>query len=217
MNEKPILFNGDMVQAILDGRKTQTRRVIKPQPQRGLLGDWSYFKSKRSLFATQTWMSEAVMLKYLAGYCPYGQPGDTLWVRETWATPGNYDHIKPSKLSDTCFTQDELAYRATETHGDVYYKWRPSIFMPRWASRIALRVTGVRAERVQEISEEDARAEGANLWYPKDECLRSLLRRDGSYRNGFHELWDRINTRRGFPWSANPWVWVVEFEREVER
>ena len=145
------------------------------------------------------------MLKYLAGYCPYGQPGDTLWVRETWATPGNYDHIKPSKLSDTCFTQDELAYRATETHGDVYYKWRPSIFMPRWANRITLDVVGVRIERVQNITEDDAQAEGISFpgWDYR-------IKRN-SWALNFSSLWDSINAKRGYGWDINPWVWVVEF------
>jgi len=203
MKERPILFGGEMVRAILDGRKTQTRRVINPQPEwqltapRVVDGKW-LFGSVASGYAQDVWR------------CPYGQPGDHLWMRETWATPGNFDHIKPSELGASHFSSTELVYRATSEHGDAYYTWRPSIFMPRWASRITLEVTGVRAERVQEISEEDAKAEGVTAWHPRDPSI--VFRPEGSYRNGFHQLWDSINAKRGYAWDSNPWVWVVEFE-----
>jgi len=211
VNEKPIPFSAEMVRAILDGRKTQTRRVIKPQPQHGFLGNWSYFKSTRSLFATETWMSEADMRRWLPRkHGPYGQSGDHLWVRETWATIPLYDCMKPSQLvpkgTDLFWRADDSQTRYNKTSPG---KWRSPIFMPRWASRITLRVTGVRVERVQEITEDDAKAEGAAMGYDGDYSPHQGF----NHRGGFMALWDSINAKRGLSWDANPWVWVVEFER----
>ena len=124
--------------------------------------------------------------------CPYGAPGDRLWVRETWDTDGK-----------------TIAYRATtpETTTDPEpMRWRPSIHMPRWASRLTLAVTSVRVERVQEITEADARAEGI-------EPQRSDYSGEDSNSLQFRDLWDSINAARGYGWAVNPWVWVVEFER----
>jgi hypothetical protein len=143
MKERPILFNSKMVNAILDGRKTQTRR---------LKGLNKPHKSKPDIVHKRDENGE--WIQFLR--CPYGQPGDRLWVRETWATPGNWDEIKPSELIEyPGFNTDLIAYRATENYGDAYFKWRPSIHMPRWASRITLEITEVRVEQLQEISLED--------------------------------------------------------------
>lgn len=180
MEEKPILFTGEMVRAVLDGRKTQTRRVIKPQP--GLLGP-----------------KDIPLLLY---YCPYGQPGDRLWVRESWSVDMSMDHLKPSDVPE-----DSIVYYRANTDkdwerqstGQVMGKKRPSIFMPRWASRINLEITDIRVERVQDITEEDAKAEGVD-WYPAMRANRL-----------FQSLWDSINAKRGYAWDVNPWVWVVEF------
>lgn len=174
--ERPILFSGEMVSAILNGRKTQTRRVIKPQP---------------------------VSNPFPLQRCPYGVTGDLLWVREThyrWAGCGT-----PPR---TGFNQD----RCYDDHPELLSMTRhaqivtvPSIHMPRWASRITLRVVDVRVERVQEISESDAKAEGVAAWHNTT---------DGTvYRPEFCLLWDSINAAIGFGWEVNPWVWVVEFER----
>ena len=176
------MFTGAMVRAILDGRKTQTRRVIKPWTMR-LIDD-----------------VPAMLLE-----CPYGVPGDRLWVRETWC------HIGSHSGPETCGKSvQDVRYRADRTEG---YVWSPSIFMPRWASRITLEVTGVRVQRVQEISEEDAMAEGAFLnvcdWWEFGNGFRGEKTPIGAYRS----LWDTINFKRGFGWSVNPWVWVVEFRR----
>jgi hypothetical protein len=194
MSEKPVLFNGEMVRAILDGRKTQTRRVIKPQPENRYIGGATW-KDMDKLFE-----------QLIERDCPYGEPGDNLWVRETWATPGNYDDIKPSLLPNSGITKSDIAYRATEEYGETYYKWRPSIFMCRWMSRINLQVKDVRVERVQDISEADVLAEGCALqsWGSDKPWPRTA---------GFAELWDSINEKRGgYGWATNPWVWVVEFE-----
>ena len=169
MKERPVLFSGEMVRAILEGRKTQTRRVIKPQPL--WVGD------PNVAFKTHSANPKGII------NCPYGQPGDRLWVRETFAGTKNTG----------------FAYRATDTaYG---HKWRPSIFMPHWASRINLEVVSVRVERVQDISIEDAYDEG--MEWGDQGC--GVLE--------FKNLWDSINLKRGYGWDANPWVWVIEFKR----
>jgi len=178
MKERPILFSGPMVRAILVGKKTQTRRVIKPQPVRFTnpywpthgwrevphMGGWEVCWNQANMTATEA----------IGEYCPYGAPGDQLWVRET--------HV-------------------VTAGGNVLYKadnpdltnCRPSIFMTRQHGRITLEVVSVRAQRLQEVSHEDGRAEGFD----------SL--------DDFALLWDRINEKRGYGWHANPWVWGVEF------
>lgn len=178
MAEKPILFSTEMVRAILDGRKTMTRRVIKPQPID------PYFRG-----------GSKNPCKELT--CPY-QPEDILWVRETWQ---KLDH---SIALDVPEGVHAYVYKASE-NGELWeretenWKWRPSIYMPREAARIFLRVTGVRVERLQDISNEDVHKEGFAPW--GDKYLR------------FADFWDHLNAKRGYGWDVNPWVWVVEFER----
>ncbi len=158
MKEKPIIFSTEMVRAILEGRKTQTRRVVKPQPPEGETVHVAY---------SETWGVK----------CPYGKPGDQLWVRETW-----------NGTKNTGFY-----YRADP--GTCAGKWKPSIHMPRHASRMYLGIINVRIEPLQYITVREAKAEGVeNLWE-------------------FVKLWDTINAKRGYPWIMNPWVWVVEFRR----
>ncbi len=180
MKERPIIFSTPMVRAILDGRKTMTRRVMKPQPE-----DYPYH--------------HGLAVYRVAKKCPYGVPGDLLWVRETWATTEQAG-VHPSDA--------EMVYRATDPDWETMegWQWRPSIFMPRWASRLTLRITSVRAERVQDITEEDARAEGFK------DVVGKYARGDEA-RIWFAELWDIINAARGFGWDTNPWVWVIGFER----
>ena len=181
MKERPILFSGPMVRAILDGRKTMTRRVMKPQPE-----DYPYH--------------HGLAVYRVAKKCPYGVPGDLLWVRETWATTEQAG-VHPSDA--------QIVYRATDPDWDTMegWRWRPSIFMPRWASRLKLRITSVSVERLREITEHDAMREGVNA--------EGVSTQPGiySYRAPFAELWDDINAKRGFGWDANPWVWVVGFEQ----
>jgi hypothetical protein len=218
MKERPILFSGPMVRAILDGQKTQTRRVIK-SPAKNMQKDgcqvirrnpdndpWykDYIWSMRT--STGVW-GDYTNEKFLK-FCPYGVPGDRLWVRETWKgwVPDTMwivkyrsdDHIK-----NTCCDWDEgPQYNSPFDLGlDCEpTRWRPSIFMPRWASRITLEVKGVRAERLQDITEADSQDEGV---------IPSIVGQ--KYRSGFQTLWDSINKKRGYGWDTNPWVWAVEF------
>lgn len=200
MKERPILFSGAMVRAILDGRKTQTRRVCKVAYH---AGEWAHAahpaRDGMPVFWWDGQKGEAISGRaeftqkaYETGAaCPYGQPGDRLWVRETW------NCIDTGRLTQR---QDWVRYRATD--GEEMH-WRPSIFMPRWASRITLEIVGVRVERVQDISEADALAEGVE---------RVPTWAAYSMRDKFWALWDSINGPRGYGWNANPWVWVVEFK-----
>lgn len=198
MNEHPILFGGEAVRAILDGRKTQTRRVINPQSFKLDGGGHPYI----DMGYPDEWDGAGLRRDIL---CPYGQPGDLLWVRETWNSDQQYASWKPSEIPQGA----PLYYKADESGkpdpDGITPIWRPSIHMPRWASRIALRVTDVRVERVQDITDYDCQCEG-------------LLHNNYSnnIRGQFTDLWDSINAKRGYSWSSNPWVWVVEFRREVK-
>jgi hypothetical protein len=235
IKERPILFNAEMVRAILDGRKSQTRRVVKPQPS-------FPFGVKQIVLVDDPWHNDAFVGTPAEGMmgdgprekqfhcedyagnlvarfdatCPYGQPGDRLWVKETWQHLHN-DGSPLERLPDWEKTPVHCFYRADEsdpTALPVSGKWRPSIHMPRWASRITLEITEVRAERVQEISEGDAKAEGCGLG-----CTVKS-ERFGRYMSAgqfaFAELWDSINAKRGLGWEANPWAWVIGF-RKLER
>jgi len=206
MKEHPIIFSGPMVRAILDGRKTQTRRVVKPQPPNKTRhmqlteGEWCAF-GEGTQVAGGAWCGETGDPPFNRWKCPYGQRGDMLWVREIW---------KPTCSGLTVDTY--VRYCADDSRREIVHnlecrghdteRWRPSIHMPRWASRITLEVIAVRVERVQEISEADARKEGIPSKHVP-EC--------GLEINDFHALWDSINAKRGYPWDSNPWVWVVEF------
>ncbi len=194
--ERPILFSGPMVRAILDGRKTQTRRVVKPQPGGQLFHgmDWRWYRSALA--------DEREPIR-----CPYGVPGDRLWVRETFALsvvdpdgpPPEDDH----ENYDVIYRADPDQPGGGWTDGDgkaIPPPWRPSIHMPRWASRLTLEVVSVRVERLNEISEADARAEGMDADVAN------------SPRVWFMATWNAINAKRA-PWESNPWVWRVEFRR----
>ena len=212
--EKPILFNSEMVRAILEGRKTQTRRVIKPQPT-----DADYWTVLHTVGLRDSFYPNTIKATPGRLACPYGQPGDLLWVRETWATARQFNSVRPSQLDTDC----SLWYRANKSSvrhlGARQGRWRPSIHMPRWASRLTLEVTGVRVERVQDISEADAGAEGVvptegqiKVCQAFAEC-RPDLPWVSPHQQAFCELWDSINAWRGYGWDVNPWVWVVEFGR----
>ncbi|MFA7488583.1 MAG: hypothetical protein WCY72_10945 [Lysobacteraceae bacterium] len=212
MKERPILFSAPMVRALLAGTKTQTRRVVKPQPEQGCIGRFGpgnpFIRGERD-----------------ATRCPYGQPGDRLWVREAFSGPHCMDAtdecvaVQPSKWGEG----SRIWYWAdgNPTHGD-WTRPRPSIHMPRWASRILLDVTAVRVERLQDISEADAKAEGITpIWPdgPRDDGGPNhfTVDVDPGHLNGptaatvYRMLWELINGEGS--WGANPWVWVVEFKR----
>lgn len=216
MSMKPILFNTEMVRAILDGRKTCTRRIVKPQQLVGLLPEEKKFMFKPYCNMTDI---ELINTAYKAPY----QTGDILYVRETWEhfeccccegdEHGNcYREPQQSVLNKSCGC---YMYRATdEIYGDA--KWHPSIHMPKEAARIWLKVTDVRVERLQEITEEEAGAEGA---VDNRGFIHSY---DNEYthihtaREDFAEIWNNTVKKSDFDrygWDANPWVWVIEFER----
>lgn len=219
MAEKPILFSDEMVRAILNGSKTQTRRVIKPPPPLDdfgnldcgrILGPEVYHPKKKDKHG-EIYPGEPIFGVYddigeWGAKCPYGRPGDLLWVRETWASHKSLDGTKPSEFPNA---EAPLSYRADGIHQPKRGRWRPSIHMPRWASRISLKVTAVRAERVQDISEDDALAEGVSSDDPRCDLIDPP---PYSYaRTNFALLWDKINEGRGYSWESNPWVWVIEF------
>ena len=197
VKERPILFSGPMVRAILDGRKTQTRRVIKPQPEHKQVHDWKgerLYDGEHRLWwwEDQCWDLDVEMLPDLIAYCPYGEIGDRPWVRETWFNP---DYQNDGRISEPTY------YRATDDPDE--WLWRPSIHMPRWASRIDLEITDVRVERVQEITDYDCCMEGVPV--------RSV---DGAeLKDDFSRLWDSINLKRGYGWEVNPFCWCLTFKR----
>ena len=180
VKERPILFSGEMVRAILDGRKTQTRRVVKPQPMVDL--------------EMTGWQDDYV--------CPYGAPGERLWVRETW------QHESPHCDDHACGNPDHAWFKATEVAPDTFPSWRPSIHMPRWASRLLLEVTEVRVERLRDCTEVDCQAEGCLGGH---DAIRGYAF-SATPREHFRHVWNSINGKK-HPWESNPWVWVVGFKR----
>lgn len=217
MNERPILFRPEMVAAIFEGRKTQTRRVVTPQPCNpstfGISPIWgSGTKDGHFLICAATNEQGARVDRFIR--CPYGQVGDRLWVREKWkvtAASAGYK-MRENSLIEIAYDNNGVAgfriypcldrYRYVESveARARLGKARPSIYMPRWAARLALKITGIRVERLREIEEQDAEAEGLNS------CA------DYSARDRFALLWDTINgAKTGRAWTDNPFVWVVEF------
>ena len=206
MKERPILFAGPMVRALLADTKTQTRRIGKTQ-----CAEWTELAVEYSLHAKKGKVAVATHLAYPNGSarhgiceCPYGIPGDRLWVRETFA-----------RIDGQTRPWIETDYKATYAHGDrlgdslgIRKKWSPSIHMPRHASRITLEITSVRVERLCDISPDDCIAEGA---WPIEQ--RELGRGHEAVA-AFRILWESINGPGS--WAINPWVWVVEFRRVLE-
>lgn len=201
MNERPILFNAPMVRAILAGTKTQTRRVVNRNA------------SGRAELAGRNWhLGDPDAVKA----CPYGRPGDRLWVRETWQGPlFNEDQLEAYQSNRSAFETPAYCRYAADGGGppeffdaddNLQCRWRPSIHMPRWASRILLEIASNRVERLQDISDQDALAEGVSpdmglCWQSGDDTPRGM----------YGELWESINGPGS--WDANPWVWVVEFKQ----
>ncbi|EPA8530446.1 hypothetical protein ACR3GP_002882 [Yersinia enterocolitica] len=208
MNEKPILFNAEMVNAILSGRKTQTRRIISEKT----LHLFGVAASAGECHPIE--LCDQRSQSYYLDFCPLGKPGDQLWVRETFQGPlFDYEQME-SYLEDSAkFESHEYCvYKAdgnttpefVDADDNLHCKWRPSIHMPRWASRINLLITGVRVERLNTISTGDAMAEG----YPAE---REATGGSLDAWLWFRELWDGIYPDNTF--EVNPWCWVIEFER----
>lgn len=220
MKERPILFSGPMVRAILAGTKTQTRRVVRPQPFDDSCGGQPMVGHRDLAGTFAPHVFGACMAKLAP--CPHGQPGDRLWVRETWYCD---DFEVQRGIKEVKGARDLLEYRADHDcrnweagcpcrDDQGRGSWRPSIHMPRWASRLTLKLTQVRVERLQDISEEDAIAEGVAS-SDALEALRgdSALLIQETYRRGFRHLWDSLNAKRGFEWETNPFCWVLSFRR----
>lgn len=199
--ERPILFSVPMVRAILEGRKTMTRRVVNPQAYsyaNDALGQPCIYPRDQSGYA------DPVPI-----YCPYGVPGDRLWVREAFRLPSNYDDATPEEI-EAQVSRTSVRYLA-DGDIDLSGKNRPSIFMRRCWSRILLDVVSVRVERLQDIHEHDAMAEGISVtggfFGIQNDVTKYMFA-----TTAFKALWDSINAKRGYGWDANPWTWVVEFK-----
>jgi len=208
MKEHPIIFNGEMVRAILAGRKTQTRRVIR-------LPNWATSITTMSDGVDTSVAYQDHDLQYAHVVNCRWRPGDTLWVRETW-----------QELRYTAFyAADESLPPEGWPEGRWNDRWRPSIFMPRRVSRLTLEVLSVRVERVQDITAADCIAEGiGDPSYDHEiygSCLGDIAGGCGACQNCdpqpyFRRLWDSINAKRDFGWDTNPWVWVIEFRMKEE-
>lgn len=207
VKERPILMIGPNIQPILEGRKTQTRRIIRNQPIPNHRGKFKFTQFSDDEGIESYWANEPLWWTR----CPYGQPGDRLWVRETWFhQEGGPIYDAAGGVMDSF--DDEIIYRADKPNRKTV-KWKPSIFMPRWASRILLEITEIRIERLQDISEADAKAEGASpaAEEPFRDACGELVVPAGRYRNGYRDLWESINGPGS--WSLNPFVWVIIFKR----
>ena len=200
IKERPIIFSGAMVRAILDGKKTQTRRVIKPQPPHSITsikkgtGGFYFFgyRGEKWSYSLAPWEMR----------CLYGQSGDKLWIRETfsWITLADNEWMGTSdqRKHPDGFPVTMLYKADADAEGwELPSNWTPSIFMPRWASRITLEITDVRVEKLQQIGGTDAWAEG-------ELTVRQFI-----------ELWDSLNAKRGFGWEQNLWVWIIDFVKET--
>jgi hypothetical protein len=224
MKERPILMSGPMVRAILEGRKTQTRRIVKPQPsvhdaeplvRSDFHGPARWFDGHRA----GSWNGGNPIL------CPYGEPGDRLWVKETFAYSEGEVMMTSYERRPVGSKLPMIAYRANMPdlrEPPCGKHWKPSIFMRRALSRITLEITGVRVERLQDISEDDAVAEGIGRhikhgtewfdFYPIDEEFPGSTT---VAKDSFQSLWESINGSDS--WAENPWVWVIEFKRKVDQ
>ncbi|EOZ9154761.1 ASCH domain-containing protein [Citrobacter freundii] len=217
MKEHGMIFNAEMVRAILDGRKTQTRRIMSIQPEHSELGLRRVIDSKNGrdngkYFWSQSDARGLKMRSKVFG-CPYGEVGDRIWVRETYQGPlFDYEHMESYLEDSSKFEKPEFCvYRADGKTAPEFYDaddnlhcgWRPSIHMPRWASRLTLEITGVRVERLASVSDEDAGKEG----YPANPAPYGGTMDKWLW---FRGLWDSIYPDQSF--KHNPWVWVIEFK-----
>ncbi|HDS8578632.1 TPA: hypothetical protein QH731_003974 [Klebsiella variicola] len=215
MKERGMIFNAEMVRAILDGRKTQTRRPIKWKQTRFTeIGE-------REDGSKWPWSEDAEHAFDFWHPCPFGSVGDRIWVRETFQGPlFDFDLMDSYCKDSTPFEKSEFCvYKADGVPAPEFYDaddelhccWRPSIHMPRWASRILLEITDVRVERLNAISQADAIAEGAPPSHPSIDCVSQEYGFPDFSRSWFGQTWQHIYGEES--WDANPWVWVIEFKR----
>ena len=222
MKERPLIFTGESVRAILAGRKTQTRRVIKPQPVRDATA-WAIYWERANhegQYGPSAWSLNEHVPPDVLLHSPYGVPGDRLWVRETWCEAAP-EHRDVSGVRQAFHRANSAKDRGGEGEAirqeyirlGYPYKWKSPMFMPRWASRLLLEVVAVRVERLQSITDADAKAEGASgrlvmftRWPGREDPG------DWTAQEEFESAWEQINGKR-HPWSSNPWVWVIEFKR----
>lgn len=234
MKERPIIFSTPMVQAILEGRKTMTRRIIKPQIA---INEHSGVSWKGGAFGCSSDRSERGAIRNFISclesnimtngkknwyFCPYGTKGDRLWVRESWSRPcvGCSSEFQPQTVGETyvttceeCNQNDEYFYKSG-WKDEEHPLWKSPIYMPYEASRIILQIEEVRVERLQDISEDDAMFEGAHPEFEVDIATFVKDKKwnpESTYRLGFKHRWNGINGKRA-PWESNPWVWVISFK-----
>lgn len=228
--EHPILMSGAMVRAILDGRKTQTRRIVTTRHPVTCIGSsderddpssWGYFfdgPDHNGYMVLGRGHDEREDHGRISIPCPYGAPGDRLWVRETWclAHPDYHTEEEGERLGRPMRDGRWCHYAATDDvdENDGRSPWRPSIHMPRWASRLTLEVAAIRVQRLQEITDEDTRAEGVTFGEMQPAIINGEPGRAMIFkaRDAFAYLWNAINGDRAL-WSSNPWVWAVTFRR----
>src|SRR3990167_8797724 len=217
MKERPIIFSPEIVRAMLAGNVTQTRRVVKFMHETPkLIGQAAEHRNLNAVYTAREkgwvfWqttragdgLAEFTKKAYATGLlCPYGEPGDRLWVKEAWYTSKKYDPLPPAKFPVEAKTI--FRYLGSRAKPEWAGRTRSARFMPRWASRITLEIVNVRVERLQDISDNDALAE----------CI--LITPEGipitTPRKWYGIYWNRLNAKRGWPWESNSWVWVIEFK-----
>lgn len=222
MAVRPIIFSGPMVRALLNSRKTQTRRVLKPQPTADCAGFEKVF-AVPPFFEARDSRGRPIHPFPVGDGCasPFPPvthaPGDLMWVREAWAQVGGFDpgYLVYRSTYPNCLPPG--VENVPEDIREAGYRWHPSIHMPRWASRLTLEITDVRVQRLQDISEDDARAEGV-LWVPgHGEITYDEMQIEPGWSNylccrqGFEVIWDSLNSKRGWSWRENPWVVALTF------
>lgn len=217
MRERPILMSPPMVVSTLNNTKTQTRRIVKPQPhyEPRFAGDGLVLHQKKGDKTT------SIHTPLIAAHCPYGEPGDRLWVRETWMPDPPRDGTWPHVAFDGCKPRDmKLIPEQYRTPKHCLYRadcqekltgWTPAIHMFRWASRITLEITRVRVERLQDISDADCIAEGIGLNSSAAGVKLTFPPGASACKAGYQALWETLNGPDS--WAANPWVWAIDFKR----
>ncbi len=220
MAERPLIVSAPLIKPIQQDRKIETRRLngleeINEYPER-----WAFvgFAAEKDLLGRLIAVfSDDVNMQNTKAHCPYGQPGDTLWVRENWYVGNGYDGIKPRNIPKG--RHIKRGYMADGEKPEWAGRTWPSIFMPRWLSRMNLEVLEIDVQRLHDITEEAARKEGAEkvwhdangtYWIPDAQSIK-LVGEHGNYRTGFESIWITLNGQQN--WDTNPWVWVIKFKR----